>query len=136
MGRLGLLHEAEEQGLLHADGFGMRRDSPSRAQAVRRVVAPPRWGRAAAAEQFQQHQWLVDVAHAHPLDDVVPQAKEGSRGAGGHGVMVAAAGRPGQVWFWAARQARPCVLRFDGRQKGENRDPASCPEDEGFLIRR
>ena len=33
------------------------------------------------------------------------QAKEGSSGAGGHGVMLAAAGRPGQVWFWAARQA-------------------------------
>ena len=35
----------------------------------------------------------------------LPQAKEGSRGAGGHGAMLAAAGRPGQVLFWAARQA-------------------------------
>ena len=64
-----------------------------------------RRGRAAAAQQFQQHHWLIGVAHAHPLGDERAQAKEGSRGAGGHGVMVAAAGRPGQGWFWAARQA-------------------------------
>jgi hypothetical protein len=57
------------------------------------------------AEQFQQHQRLVDVAHPHPLGDERAHAKEGSRGAGGHGVMVGAAGRPGQVWLWAARQA-------------------------------
>ena len=58
-----------------------------------------------AAEQFQQHQGLVDMAHAHPPGDERAQAKEGSRGAGGHEVMLAAAGRPGQVWCWAARQA-------------------------------
>jgi hypothetical protein len=40
---------------------------------------------------------LVDVAHTHLLGDVRAQAKEGSRGAGGHGVSVAVAGRPGQV---------------------------------------
>ncbi len=61
-------------------------------------------GRAAAAEQFHQHQGLIDVAHAHALGDGLPQAKEGGRGAVGHGVMLAAAGRPGQVWLWAARQ--------------------------------
>ena len=47
-----------------------------------------RWGGAAAAEQFQQHQRLVDGAHAHPLGDERAQAKEGSRGAGGHGGMA------------------------------------------------
>jgi hypothetical protein len=57
------------------------------------------------AEQFHQHQGLINGAHAQALGDVLPQAKEGSRGAGGHGVMLAAAGRPGQVWLWAARQA-------------------------------
>ncbi|EAQ76465.1 hypothetical protein WH5701_04320 [Synechococcus sp. WH 5701] len=57
------------------------------------------------AQQFHQHQRLVDGAHAHPLGDGVPQAKEGSGGAGGHGVMLAAVGRAGQVWFWAACQA-------------------------------
>jgi hypothetical protein len=31
---------------------------------------------------------LVDGAHAHPLGDERAQAKEGSRGAGGHGVMA------------------------------------------------
>ena len=33
------------------------------------------------------------------------QAKEGSRGAGDHGAMVAPAEPHGQVCFWAARQA-------------------------------
>ena len=47
----------------------------------------------------------MDVAHAHAFGDERAQAKQGSRGAGGHGVMVAAAGRPGQVGFWSARQA-------------------------------
>jgi len=45
-------------------------------------------GGAAAAEQLQQLQRLVDGAHAHPLGDERAQAKEGSRGAGGHGVMA------------------------------------------------
>jgi hypothetical protein len=31
-----------------------------------------RRGRAVAAEQFHQHQGLVDMAHGHPLGDVVP----------------------------------------------------------------
>jgi hypothetical protein len=51
--------------------------------------------------------WLRLVADTRSrcgLDELA-QAKEGSRGAGGHGVMVAAAGRPGQVWCGAARQA-------------------------------
>ncbi|WP_198949702.1 hypothetical protein [Synechococcus sp. 1G10] len=29
------------------------------------------WGGAPAAQQFHQHQWLVDVAHAHPPRHVV-----------------------------------------------------------------
>ena len=61
-----------------------------------------RWGRAATPQQFQplrgslrlEHERLVDGAHAHPLGDERAQAKEGSRGAGGHGVMVAAAASP------------------------------------------
>ena len=72
-----------------------------------------RGGRAASSQQLQplrgslrlQHPRLVDEAHAHPLGDERAQSQEGSRGAGGHGAMVAAAGRPGQVWFWAARRA-------------------------------
>ena len=39
------------------------------------------------------------------LSTKLAQGKEGSRGAGGLGVMVAAAGRPGHVLFWGARQA-------------------------------
>jgi hypothetical protein len=44
-------------------------------------------GGAAAAEQLQQLQQLVDGAHAHPLGDERAQAKEGSRGAGGHALQ-------------------------------------------------
>jgi hypothetical protein len=47
-----------------------------------------RWGGAAAAEQFQEHEGLVDGAHAHALGDERAQAKEGSRGAGGHGGLA------------------------------------------------
>ncbi len=64
-----------------------------------------RWGRAAPPQQLHEHEGLVDGAHAHALGDERAQAKEGSGRAGGHGVMVAAAGRPGQVWLWAARKA-------------------------------
>ncbi|SBO43304.1 protein of unknown function [Cyanobium sp. NIES-981] len=46
---------------------------------------------------------MVDWAHAHAHGDGVPQALVG--GGGGHGAMLAAAWRPGQVWIWAARQA-------------------------------
>jgi len=58
-----------------------------------------RRGRAASPQQLHEHERLVDGAHAHPLGDERAQAEEGSRGAGGHRVMVAAAGRPGQVCF-------------------------------------
>lgn len=44
---------------------------------------------------------------AHALGDESGQAKEDSRGAGGHGVMLAAAGRQGHVWLCATRQTRP-----------------------------
>ena len=44
------------------------------------------------AQQFHEHERLVDVAHAHLLGDERAQAKEGSRGAVGYEVMVAAAG--------------------------------------------
>jgi len=62
-----------------------------------------RRGRAAAAEQLQplrgslrlQHQWLVDVAHAHALGDVLAQALVGGGGAGGHGGILALAVRAG-----------------------------------------
>ena len=64
-----------------------------------------RWGWAAAAQELHQHEWLVDVAHAHAPGDVVAQALVGGGGGWGHGGMVAAAGHQGQVWFWAARQA-------------------------------
>ena len=63
------------------------------------------------AKQFQQHQRLIDGSHAHPLGDERAEAKEGCRGAGGNGVTVAVAGRPGPVWFWAARPAdAPALL--------------------------
>jgi hypothetical protein len=45
-------------------------------------------GGAAAAQEFHEHEWLVDGAHAHPLGDERAQAKEGSRGAGGHGDLA------------------------------------------------
>jgi hypothetical protein len=57
------------------------------------------------AQQLHEHEGLVDVAHAHAFGDVVPEALVGGGGGRGHGVMVAAAGRPGQVWLWAARKA-------------------------------
>ena len=38
-----------------------------------------------AAEQFHQHQGLVDVAHAHALGDGVPQALVGGGWGGGMG---------------------------------------------------
>ena len=46
---------------------------------------------------------LDHVAHAHALGDVVPQTLVSGGGGRGHGVMLAAVGRPGQVWCWAAR---------------------------------
>jgi antitoxin MazE len=73
------------------------------------------------AQQFQEHERLVDGAHAHQLGDERSQAKEGSRGAVGYGAMLAPAGRLGQVWFWAARQAIapagiPCGLAVPPEQ--------------------
>ena len=50
-----------------------------------------RGGWAAAAEHLHQHQRLIPMTHAHALGDEPAQAKEGSRVAGGHGAMVAAA---------------------------------------------
>jgi hypothetical protein len=41
------------------------------------------------AEQFHQHQWLIDVAHAHPLGDVLPEALEGGGGVPNHGGILA-----------------------------------------------
>jgi hypothetical protein len=37
-----------------------------------------RWGGAAAAEQFHEHERLVDVAHSHLLGDVLPEALKGA----------------------------------------------------------
>jgi hypothetical protein len=48
-----------------------------------------RGGRAAAAEKLHEHQGLVDVAHAHALGDVVPQALVGGGGGWGHGGILA-----------------------------------------------
>ena len=45
------------------------------------------------------------MAHAHAFGDGLAQALVGGGGVGGYGVMLAADGRPGQVWCWAARQA-------------------------------
>ena len=39
----------------------------------------------AAAQALLQHQGLADVAHAHALGDVVPQALVGGGGGWGHG---------------------------------------------------
>jgi hypothetical protein len=50
---------------------------------------------------------LIDVAHAHPLGDGVAEALVGGGGVWGHGAMVAAPKRLGQVCFGAARQAEP-----------------------------
>jgi hypothetical protein len=47
-----------------------------------------RGGGAAASEELLEHQGMVDGAHAHPLGDERAQAKEGSRGAGGHGELA------------------------------------------------
>jgi hypothetical protein len=44
-----------------------------------------RRGRAAAAQQFHEHQRLVDMAHAHALGDVVAEALVGGGGVWGHG---------------------------------------------------
>ena len=43
-----------------------------------------RGGGAAAAQELHEHQGLVDVAHAHALGDVVPQALVGGGGGWGH----------------------------------------------------
>jgi hypothetical protein len=48
-----------------------------------------RRGRAAAAQQFHQHQGLVDVAHAHPLGDVLPDALVGGGWVRGRGGILA-----------------------------------------------
>jgi hypothetical protein len=51
-----------------------------------------RGGRAAAAEEFHEHQGLVDVAHAHALGDGVAQALVGGGGDWGHGGILALRG--------------------------------------------
>lgn len=43
-----------------------------------------RWSRPTAAEQLHQHEWLVDVAHTHPLRDVGAEALESIRARGCH----------------------------------------------------
>jgi hypothetical protein len=48
-----------------------------------------RRGRAAEAQQFHEHQRLVDVAHAHALGDGVPEALVGGGGVPNHGVILA-----------------------------------------------
>jgi len=65
-----------------------------------------RWGGAAAAEQFHEHERLVDVAHSHLLGDVLPEALKGAGrrwGARAWG-MLAAAEPLVQLWLLAARQ--------------------------------
>jgi len=41
------------------------------------------------AQQFHEHQGLIDVAHAHPLGDGVPEALVGGGGVRGHGGILA-----------------------------------------------
>jgi hypothetical protein len=48
-----------------------------------------RRGRAAAAQEFHEHQGLIDVAHAHAFGDGVPQALVGGGGGRGHGGILA-----------------------------------------------
>ena len=57
------------------------------------------------AQQFHEHQRLIDGAHAHLLGDGVPEALVGGGGVWGHGAIVAAPERLDQVCLWAARQA-------------------------------
>ncbi len=45
--------------------------------------------RAVAAEQFHEHQRLVNVAHAHALGDVVAEALVGGGGVPNHGGILA-----------------------------------------------
>ena len=69
-------------------------------------------GRAAAAQQFQQHQQLIDVAHAHAFGDVVPQALVGVGEGRGHGGILAGVRRgvgPGQAWIGYPKQGIPPV---------------------------
>lgn len=47
-----------------------------------------RWGRVAGAQQFREHQWLIDGAHAHPLGDGEPEALVGGGGVRGHGAIL------------------------------------------------
>jgi hypothetical protein len=42
-----------------------------------------------AAQELHEHQGLVNVAHAHALGDVVPQALVGGGGGWGHGGILA-----------------------------------------------
>ena len=44
------------------------------------------------AQELHEHEWLVDVAHAHALGDVVPEALVGGGGGRGHGGILAPAG--------------------------------------------
>jgi hypothetical protein len=56
------------------------------------------------AEQFHQHQGLMDVAHAHPLGDGVPEALVG-RGMGASWRCQASAGRRwDRGWHWCIGQ--------------------------------
>jgi hypothetical protein len=67
------------------------------------LVAPP--------QQLHEHQRLVDGAHAHAFGDERAQAEEGSRGAGGHGVMVAAAANPAPGVGVPPQSPTPALVR-------------------------
>ncbi len=41
------------------------------------------------AQQFHEHQRLIDGAHAHPLGDGLPEALVGGGGGRGHGGILA-----------------------------------------------
>ena len=73
-----------------------------------------RWGGAAAAEQFHEHERLVDVAHSHLLGDVLPEALKGAerrwKALGGEGMGDAGGCRAlgPVVAFGGPSGRRPC----------------------------
>jgi hypothetical protein len=56
-----------------------------------------RWGGAAPPQQLQEHEGLVDVAHAHALGDEGAQALVGGGRGRGHGGILALWGLGSQV---------------------------------------